>query len=84
MLGYHSIFNANISSDFDGYKRKNIPKSWDPEAEVEYHDDDKDIESLNWTIHKGYSTNDDWIQPHRAAGFQKYTITYYILVFKHM
>ena len=70
MLGYHSIFNANISTDFDGFKRKTISKSWNPKAKVEYHNDDNDLEPTNWTIRNGYSSDDDWIQPLRAAGLQ--------------
>jgi len=71
MLGYHSIFNANISADFDGFKRKNITKSWNPKAKVEYYNDDvNDNKPPNWTIRKGYSTDDDWVQPLRASGLQ--------------
>lgn len=71
MLGYHSIFNSNISADFDGYKRKNITKSWKKGSPLECHDDDgMDIEPSNWTIHGGYSTEEDWVQPMRASGLQ--------------
>jgi len=77
MLGYHSLFNANISADFDGYKRKNITKSWNPKAKVEYHDDDdvQNIGSPNWTLQVGYSTDEDWVQPLRAAGLQYLVVT---------
>lgn len=27
LVGYHSLFNANLSADFDGYKRRNKTKS---------------------------------------------------------
>lgn len=74
LVGHHLLFNANISDDFDGYKRKNILKSWKPRAEAIYHDDDKDLEPSNWTIHKGYLSTDDWVQPLRAAGLQYCTI----------
>lgn len=72
LVGYHSLFNANLSVDFDEFKRKTIAKSWNSDAVSEYHDDEKDIEPSNWTIHKGYTTNDDWVQPLRAAGLQNF------------
>lgn len=75
MLGYHSIFNANISADFDTYKRKNISKSWDPKVKIEYHDDDVDgILPSNWTIEGGYSTTEEWVQPLRASGLQSFKV----------
>lgn len=74
MQGYHTIFNSNISADFDVYKRKNITKSWDPIAKAEFHDDDADeIEPLQWTTEDGYSTNEDWTQPLRSSGMQYLT-----------
>lgn len=72
LVGYHSIFNSNISAEFDGYKRKNITKSWNISdvLALEYYDDEKYTEPSNWTIHKGCTSDDDWVQPLRASGLQ--------------
>lgn len=74
VVGHNTLFNPNISSDFDIYKRKKITKSWLKDAELDYHDDDSG-EPSNWTIHTGYTSSDDWIQPLRASGLQYLSIT---------
>lgn len=71
MLGYHKIFKSNISADYDGFKRKLITKSWNPNAKVEYHNDEEDDNKPStWTIRYGYTTNKNWVQPLRASGLQ--------------
>lgn len=70
MLGYHSLFNKNIDSLFDAYKRKTITKSWNMDADIELFDDDEEVEPPKWTIEEGYTTNDDHVMPVRASGWR--------------
>ncbi|XP_070500712.1 pickpocket protein 28-like [Chironomus tepperi] len=65
MLGYHSVFNPNISKYFDSYKRKDIPKAWNYEAK-QFHDDENSPEPPLWTLQDGYLTNESLTQPLRA------------------
>jgi amiloride-sensitive sodium channel len=69
MLGYHSVFNGNISKYFDSYKRKWIPKTWNFDENLKnkkFHDDENDPEPPLWTLQDGYLTNESSIQPLRA------------------
>lgn len=70
MLGYHSLFNANLSADFDAYKRKNITKSWKAGSLTEYHNNFNESVPSNWEFYNGYATDGDWDQPLRASGSQ--------------
>ncbi|KAL7020488.1 hypothetical protein ACKWTF_011560 [Chironomus riparius] len=68
IVGYQSLFNEDISSDFDCNKRKKIPKTWNNDAELYDDDDDDDIKRSKWTIEEGYLNNADYIFPFRATG----------------
>jgi hypothetical protein len=60
MLGYHSLFNKNISKDFDVYKRKSISRNFYPgtmNSKWNFFDDDVDKYD-NWTLSAGYLSND--------------------------
>lgn len=74
MLGYHSIFNGNLSADFDSYKRKGIPKSYNVGNGI-FHDDEKDPEPSNWTLDNGYKNTNDFSQPQRAMKTELKVIT---------
>lgn len=69
MLGYHSVFNGNISKYFDSYKRKWIPKTWkfdENRRDRKFHDDENVPEPPLWTLQDGYLTNESSTQPLRA------------------
>jgi len=72
LLGYNSIFNDGISSDFEAYKRKKIVKNWSDDAEIEFHDDDyEDPEELpTWTLEDGYPEGSEEVQPLRSTKLQ--------------
>ncbi|XP_070500674.1 sodium channel protein Nach-like [Chironomus tepperi] len=70
MIGYNSMFDGSLASEFDIYKRKKITKSWTKSTEQEFHDDDEDPEDLTFSIDNGYLEEIYDVQPLRAAKLQ--------------
>jgi len=66
MLGHDSVFNQEISSDFDTFKRTKIGISWnlDELNDTRYGND---IEPQTWSLETGYINDDEHIQPVRAS-----------------
>jgi amiloride-sensitive sodium channel len=72
MIGYHSIFTDEVSSDFDMYKRTKIAKLWnfkDSMSEA-HHDDQNDPQPTEWNLEDGYLNDREEIQPIRALKMQ--------------
>jgi len=76
MVGYHSIFNDGVVKDLDCYKQKNILKSFDPKAPVEFQADENDPEPSDslWTLEQGYSVDDNSVKPVRATRGRALTV----------
>ncbi|CAG9802085.1 unnamed protein product [Chironomus riparius] len=70
MVGYNSMFQGNLASEYDIYKRKKIAKTWSKTTDLEFHDDDEDAEDLTFSIDEGYLKESYDIQPLRAAKLQ--------------
>ena len=70
MIGYNSMFDENLTTEFEIYKRKKITKTWSKTTDLEYHDDDKDAADLTFTIDQGYLNENYDVQPLRAAKLQ--------------
>lgn len=66
LVGYHSIFKDNISTDFDSYKRTKILKSWEQFIDREYHNDFVEPETSKWSLDSGYTDDDKFVQPQKA------------------
>ncbi|KAL7027665.1 hypothetical protein ACKWTF_005516 [Chironomus riparius] len=69
LMGYNSLFNDDISSDFEAYKRKKIVKNWSNDADIEFHDDDYEDQEETWTLEDGYPGSEDH-QPLRSTKLQ--------------
>ncbi|XP_070505954.1 pickpocket protein 28-like [Chironomus tepperi] len=76
MIGHQSIFNDDISSDFDIYKRTKVTKSWtfDDTMNEAHHDDKNDPQPSTWSPETGYISNQENIQPIRALKMQKLVV----------
>ena len=66
MLGHNLVFNQEISSDFDTFKRTKIGISWNLHEmnDTRYGND---TEPQTWSLDTGYINEDEHIQPVRAS-----------------
>ena len=73
MIGYQSIFNEDVSADFDIYKRTKVTKSWTFADSINdaHHDDKNDPQPAKWSPETGYLDDSDNVQPVRALKMQE-------------
>jgi hypothetical protein len=72
LLGYQELFNpAELSEDFDIFKRKEIAKFPDQKSELFNVIIAIDQNQTNWTLENGYNTTHDNVLPIRATKLNK-------------
>ncbi|CAG9810955.1 unnamed protein product [Chironomus riparius] len=66
MLGHDSLFNDQVSSDFDTFKRTKIAKTWDPEQVMNESRHENDTDPPTWSLEDGYLSDGQFVQPAKA------------------
>ncbi|CAG9810957.1 unnamed protein product [Chironomus riparius] len=70
MLGHDLLFNDQVSSDFDTFKRTKIAKTWDPEQVMNESRHENDTDPPTWSLEHGYLSNVEFVQPAKALKMQ--------------
>lgn len=66
MQGYHSIFNDGVQSeDFNLFKRQTIRNAMNENSKY-FSDDKRGREDVEWTLHNGYTSDNDDAFPMRV------------------